>query len=732
MKEKVRSIISKIGKSKARENGEALFKKTEKGFVNVFARLKKFPKKGKIILCIALAIIIAIAGTGIYKWKKTKKAALETTGGTSIVRAGSLTNSISGSGTVEPIDQREIVPVVRGKIIEAPFAEGDTVKTGDVLYRFEMTAATNAIESANNSVEKARTNLSNRQSSLEKIYENIEKLNIKATSSGKISGLSLRLGEDVSGKVCTVTNFKEQTVTLPFSSAKIGQIEVGDSASVAVDKYMINTTGKVVRKHSAPDTLSSGAVVYYVEILLDDTYILEENINVTATVNGIGSASYGSVKYADPVTINASQKGEVKKINFKNGDWVNKGDIIAVLENDDLNDDLRNAKQSVKEAQMNLTEANNNLEDKEEEANEYVVTSPIDGVILTKDYEVGDTISGQNSTVMMVVADMSKMKFTISADELDISKIKMGQSVSVTADALTGQRLMGKITAISKLGSASNGVTNYPIEVTIDRPGDLMPGMNVSANIIVEQTFDTLYLPVEAVEYYGGKYYVTIVGEVTNMPERVKMPDMSKFQQSKEPSGEKEESSKEKSEEEKKDAPSQMPDRSQWGDKAQMPDRSQWGERPQGFEMPVREEAEKEETKTEEKPQTEEKEEGKTPSEKKPQTKETGESKEKNSQQGQNRFPSQQKQEELKIKYYKNEKRVEVEVGITTDTYYEIKSGVEYGQVVKNTSQVSSSSQGGFGMRGGMTGGMPAMGGNRNMPAMGGNRNTGSRNFGGR
>ncbi len=635
----------------------------------------KLGKKGKVILCIILVIAVALAGFGIYKWRKSKKTGAELENGTSIVRSGNLTNSISGSGSVEPIEQRDIVPVVKGEIIEAPFNEGDEVKKGDILYRFEMTAATNAIETAENNVEKAQTNLSNRKSNLSKAQENIDELTIAATASGKIDGLSLLVGEETAGMICTITNYKEQTVTLPFNSSKVGEIQVGDSATVAVDKYMMNTSGKVTRKYTTPSTLSSGALVYNVEILLDDTYILEEGVSVTATVNGITSASYGNVKYASPVTVNASQKGEVKKVNYKNGDWVDKGDVIAVLENTDLNDELRNAQQAVNEAQMNLTEAENTLEDRQEEANEYILESPIDGVILTKDYEVGDTISGQTSTVMMVVADMSKMKFTISADELDISKIKLGQSVSVTADALTGQRLMGRITNISKLGTSSNGVTNYPIEVTIDQPGDLMPGMNVNANIIIEQSFDTLYLPLEAVEYFGGKYYVTIVGEVENMPEREKMSTGG-----------------------------------------------QWGQRPE--EIP---EGETEEN-TEQKPKA------KGDSGEKLQSGSSG------GNSGENRQGKEKQQEELKIKYYAKEKRVEVEIGISTDTYYEIKSGVEYGQVVKNTTQASSSSRGGFGMMGGMPGGMNGgmsggMGGNRAMSSdsMGGTGSTGNnRGAGGR
>lgn len=695
--------------------------------------LKNMKKPVKITLCIVLAVAVALAGFGIYKWRKTKKTASDSNAGTSIVRVGNLTNSITGSGSVEPIEQRDIVPEVNGKIVESYFEEGDEVMTGDVLYRFEMTAATNAIESAQNNVEKAQTNLSNRQSSLAKVRENIEKLTVKATTSGKISDLSLRVGEEISGKLCSITNFKEQTATIPFSSAHIDRIKVGDKASVAVDKYMINTTGTVVRKYTAPETLSSGAVVYYVEIRLSNDYTLEENVNVTATVGSVSSASYGAVKYADPVTVNAEQRGKVSKVNFKNGDWVDEGEVIAVLKNTDLNDELRTAQQNVKEAQMNLTEALNNLEDKEEEANEYIVTSPIDGVILTKDYTTGDTISGQNSTTMMVVADMSKMKFTISADELDISKIQMGQSVQVTADALEGQRLTGRITAISKLGTSSNGVTNYPIEVTIDEPGDLMPGMNVSAQIIVEQSYNTLYLPVEAVEYFGGKYYVTVVGEVENMPEMPKMPEGgfgSKAQEeTKDSTQNGAEENGTKDSDNQSENSGERPQRLQSMQNGEMPQRYQNG---QNGEIPQRPQRDEEAPATENKKTAQSENTQPTDSENNAKKFDTTEKDSTKTTDNRQNFADGQRpqREELKIKLSGKEQRVEVEIGIATDQYYEIKNGVEYGQVVKNTTQVSSSSN--SGMMGRMPGGMPAgmMGGG--MPSgMGGNRTMGSNRSGG-
>lgn len=730
-------------------------------------KYKTLKKGAKRAVCLAMAVIVATAGFGIWKWNSASEATVAKASGTSIVRRGNLTNSITGSGTVEPIEQREIVPEVNGKIIEDYFNEGDSVSEGDVLYRFEMTAAENAIESAMNNVEKAQTTLSNRQSNLEKVRENIANLTIKATVSGKISDLSLRVGEDASGKICTITNFKEQTATIPFSSAQIKNISVGDSVDVAIDKYMINTTGRVIRKYTAPDTLSSGAVVYYVEIRLDNKYTVEENVNVTATVNtesgSISSASYGSVKYADPVTVNARQRGEVSKINFKNGDWVDEGQVIAVLKNSDLNDELRTAQQSLKEAQMNLTESLNNLEDKEEEANEYIVTSPINGVILTKDYFAGDTINGQNAPALMVVADMSKMKFTISADELDIAKIQVGQSVSVTADALSNQRLRGTITAVSKLGTASNGVTNYPIEVTIDYPGELMPGMNVSAQIIVEQSYNSLYLPVEAVEYYDGKYYVTVVGEVENMPEPQMQGGFGAKGQNGFSQDKKEKTDSEnKATDEKKQESSNPEAKNQRPQNSERPDfggeRPNFnGERPNfGGERPVgagnwnRQEGSapnRENVKTEEssektqKPEadaTEKEEEAKNSASK--ENKANSETKKSNQASGEkaNNFSMGnaagnrgQKQEELKIKNYKKEKRVEVTIGIKTDTSYEILSGVEYGQVVKNTVQVTQSgSRTGASNRGGMAGGFGGgmMGG---MSGGFGGNNRSNRNFGG-
>ena len=441
------------------------------------------------------------------------------------------------------------MPTVNGEIKADYFNEGDYVNEGDVLYRFDSTVADNAIKTAENqikttrnnvtraqnSVSTAETNLQNRADDVARAKENIEKLTIYANSTGRISGLNLTVGNDAGGNICTITDTSTQLVKVPFNASQFSLISVGDSVTLSIEKYMSTTTGTVRHKYSAARTGSDGSVVYDVEILIGGGVDLPEGTVVTATVHtasgDCASSLAGSVYYPNPTTVNAEQQGKVRSIYVENGDWVQQGDIIAQLTSTNLQDALKTAQQNYTNAQTGLQEARNSyqdaltslenaetgLDDRKSDAEDYTITAPISGVVLSKSYKAGDTIYGMNSTTLMVIADMSKMKFTISVDELDIASIALGQEVEVTSDALEGVELVGRITTISQMGMSQNGVTNYPVEVTIDEPGELMSGMNVSAEIIVAEAHDVIRVPVDAVNYFNGGYYVTVVGEAEGM-----------------------------------------------------------------------------------------------------------------------------------------------------------------------------------------------------------------------
>jgi HlyD family secretion protein len=94
---------------------------------------------------------------------------------------------------------------------------------------------------------------------------------------------------------------------------------------------------------------------------------------------------------------------------------------------------------------------------------------------------------------------MTALTFDMSIDELDIKELYVGQKVIVTADAAEGTEYAGKITGISIVGTTSSSVTTYPVTVVIENYDGLLPGMNVTADIVSAEVSDTLMVPVAAV-----------------------------------------------------------------------------------------------------------------------------------------------------------------------------------------------------------------------------------------
>ena len=157
---------------------------------------------------------------------------------------------------------------------------------------------------------------------------------------------------------------------------------------------------------------------------------------------------------------------------------------------------------SLQDAQLNLDKVRDNREN-------YEITAPISGTVVTKNVKAGDKLDNSNSlTEMAVIYDMSSLNFDLNVDELDISKISVGQDVKITADALEGKVYTGKVTNVSINGTQSNGVTTYPVSVEITEfDNNLIPGMNIDAEIVVESVSNVLAVPVSAVTR-GNNVYV--------------------------------------------------------------------------------------------------------------------------------------------------------------------------------------------------------------------------------
>ena len=99
----------------------------------------------------------------------------------------------------------------------------------------------------------------------------------------------------------------------------------------------------------------------------------------------------------------------------------------------------------------------------------------------------------------------------VSLNEVDISKVKIGDAVTLTFDALTDVSLTGKVAAVDTIGTVSSGVVNYNVQISFSDEANLVkPGMSASANIITDAKTDVLLVPNSAVKSNSGAYYVQV------------------------------------------------------------------------------------------------------------------------------------------------------------------------------------------------------------------------------
>lgn len=445
---------------------------------------KKNPrgKKKKLFLIIGIIAVIVIVVLAKFVFTGTE----EDTINTATAAYGNISNTITGSGTLEPKEQYNVTSLVQGEIIADYIEEGDQVKEGDLLYKIDSSSAQNSIEKGALSLEQAQLNYENAK-------DDYSELVVKASFDGVLSGLTLKKGDEVSAgeTIATVTDTDNLIFTCYYTSALANKLYVGESAQVLLDDYHQYVSGKITYIATGNMIFDDNTLGREVEITVSNPGAIPDGQTGVAIVNSMYSQEGGVFASKSGETLTASYSGEITQLNFKDGDKVKEGDVIAKISSTDADSSLRSQKINVKNAQLAMEDLYDQLDD-------YNITSTITGTVIEKTSKAGDTLDNDTSTVMAVIADMSAMTFTLNVDELDISQVKVGQTVAITADALEGQAFTGTVTKVSKVGTSSNGVTSYPVEVTITEYGSLLPGMNVNATIVVESHTNVLIIPSSA------------------------------------------------------------------------------------------------------------------------------------------------------------------------------------------------------------------------------------------
>jgi HlyD family secretion protein len=147
------------------------------------------------------------------------------------------------------------------------------------------------------------------------------------------------------------------------------------------------------------------------------------------------------------------------------------------------------------------------LERVETDLRNATIRSPMNGLVLSRDVQVGDAVSsilvlGSQATLMMTLGDVSEVYVLGKVDEADIGKVYLGQSARIVVESFKDRKFAGKVTKISPLGKEKDNVTTFEVRVSIQNPGgELKVNMSANAEIILEEKKGVLLVPESAVLY---------------------------------------------------------------------------------------------------------------------------------------------------------------------------------------------------------------------------------------
>ena len=442
---------------------------------------KRLPgkKARKWIVLAVLAVAVIGGGTAFLNGAKAKAAKTETTYTTASVEKRSITNSLTGSGTLEPADAYTVTTLVSGEVLSDTFEEGDIVEKDQLLYTIDSSDVSTSESQAQTSYSQAQTS-----------YNQAVKAKYPtADISGTVSEVYVSNGDAVNAgtELMKISASDDLSIDFQFSYADEGAFYVGQPAKIYVNGYAGYLDGTVAQVGGSSIANGTGMKMTTVRVTAKNPGLVTGDSTASATIGNYNSYGQTTIKVGTGSTITATASGKVSGLTLMPGDSVSNGQRICTITGDNVDNQITNAK--------------NNLENAQNRLDDYSITSPITGTVVEKDVKAGDNVgtSSNSNNTLCIIYDLSYLKMTLNIDELDIDNVEVGQTVNITSDAKEGQTFTGVVTKVSVVGNTSGGTTTYPVTVRIDDTEGLRPGMNVDAEIVLSSADDVLAIPSLAV-----------------------------------------------------------------------------------------------------------------------------------------------------------------------------------------------------------------------------------------
>jgi len=323
------------------------------------------------------------------------------------------------------------------------------------------------------------------------------------------------------------------SVGTKIDPSKLAKVEKGDLAKSVVATGKIEPITKVEIKSKASGIVKKLYVDYGDKVTkgqvlaeLDKEEIQARVDQARAQLEGSSASLNGTRADLERAKVDAEGPDvPLLKRAYERAQGMAKDGVVSASALDDAEKNYEMAlnKQNVSKAQLQVLQAKigqaqgqvaqdrANLKQLEEELGYTTIESPIDGIVLSRDVEIGDAVSsilvlGSSSTLVMTLGDTSEVYVKGKVDESDIGKVYLGQAARIKVESFKDKTFTGKVTKISPMGVEKDNVTTFEVRVSINNPeGVLKAMMTANAEIILEEHKNVLQIPEGSIIYDKDK-----------------------------------------------------------------------------------------------------------------------------------------------------------------------------------------------------------------------------------
>ena len=477
----------------------------------------------KIIISI---LVILILGTGYFYFKNFSKNKNQTRYVLTKVERGTILTSVSGTGQIEGEEEKEIKPKVSGDVLKIYVQKDQKVKEGDLLLEIDSTSYQRALDSAKLALDLAKIDLENLKQNKEDAQKDLDLdfENVFSSISGVFSDLPSIFSQIEPFFTESSYNSDQADIDYYFSvvglysQQKFGQNDKENEFSKIKEKYQdLKNQILLVSRFSSRETLKGW--------LKTTEDFVKDLSDLTRSARNIASFYKESIQKENltppfPLSITENQIQILSQVTLSlDQKYSNLTSLKKTI--DDLETSISNLEDKIQSQEKLVKQKEDAVSDAKENYDNCFIKAPFDGIVGAVNVKEKDSVSPQISLFTFI----STQKIAkISLNEIDAAKVKIGQKATLTFDALPDLTLTGKVTEIDTVGTVSQGVTSYGVEIALDSDDErIKPGMSVNAEIVVDVKPDVLTLPNSAIKSEGNLRYVQLIDAKKEIKDKLKI-----------------------------------------------------------------------------------------------------------------------------------------------------------------------------------------------------------------